>query len=257
MSYNPQFIQSAELSAYNLPQPSDVSGIISLIQQASTLIDSYCMRQDTNGWGSLVWTTYSERLYLPEGRNIVRLSYRPLSAVPVNTFNSYGGSGTSGQNLLQPNIYTGSDGVTLSPLCAITGRYGYGRRAQQQVYPDLNYGANILQIASYFGGPPQFTPIDITNTDFDPLTGEIWVPAGLYLSAYTEIFVVYNSGFPPDMIPWAIKQATAMLVTNFLVRPASTLTSFGVGQIHHQFTEEMITPDIDRLLIPFKTFFAI
>lgn len=260
----PQYIQESELSYYGLPDTTQEPRIVNYIQQASSLIDNYCGRVNTDGWGSLVWTTYSERLLLPEGRNVVRVSFKPLTAIDATTFANYGASGaisfssygaTGTTNLLAPNTQNAS-GSVLSPMLFISGRYGYGRRAQQQVYPDLNYGANILQIASYFGGPPQFTPIAVTNTDFDPLTGEIWVPAGLYLSAYTEIFVMYNAGWAPDRMPTALKQATSMTVKNFLATPATNMSGFGVGSIHHNFTAELIDPTIDQMLNPYKNFLA-
>src|ERR1039458_4054017 len=252
MLQQPQFIVEAELTTYGLPTVVQDPNILSKVRRASTLIDQYCGRQTVGGNGSLIYTTYSERLLLPEGRNIIRCSYRPLVAIDAATFNSYAASAT---NLSPSGINTqlAADGATLSPLVSATGRYGYGRRASQQVYPDLNYGANILQIASYFGGPPQFTPINISLTDFNPLNGEIWVPAGLYLSQYTEIFIVYNSGFPPNVLPSGIKEACAMLIFNFLTRPASGMTSFTVAGIHHQFTPSLVDDDVDRMLGPFKT----
>ena len=260
-SLQPQYILESELSTYGMPTTREEPKIISYIQKASTLIDGYCGRIDADGWGSLVWTTYGERLYLPEGRNITRITFKPPVAVDQATFNSYGASGAlsfgvygvSGTtNLLWPNTQLASDKLRLSPFVAIAGRYGYGRRAQQQVYPDLNYGANILQIASYFGGPPQFTPVDVSQTDYEPLTGEIWIPAGLYLSAYTEIYVLYNAGFPPNKMPYAVKNACAMLVHNFLSTPATNLKGFGVGSsVHHEFTDRLVSPDIASMLSPF------
>lgn len=251
----PQFIYQSELSAYGLPDPTDEPKIISYVQKASSLIDSHCGRINQDGYGSLVWTTYGERILLPEGRNIGRCSYKPLVAIDATTYANYSASGSASgslaTNLLAPNTQMSSDSVRLSPFIAITGRYGYGRRGTQNLYPDANYGANILQIASMFGGPPQFTPITITNTDFDPVTGEFWVPAGIYLSAYSEVFMLYNSGFPPDNLPNGVKNACAMVVHNFLATPATNLRGFGVGSIHHEFQDQLITPDIQKLLMPF------
>lgn len=261
-AFQPQFIYAGELSQYGLPSVSDEPTILAKIQSASAMIDQYCGRQDVNGNGSLVWTTYTERIFLPEGRNIARVAYRPMVAIPLTTFNAYQVSAGQGIQAavslaVSGNNQTASDGVTLSPFISLAGRYGYGRRGQQQVYPDLNYGANILQIASYFGGPPQFTPIAVSNTDFNPNNGEFWCPAGLYLSAYTEVEATYNSGFPPNALPSAIKQACAMLVQNYLSTPASNLTSFGVGSVHHTFFQQgLIDLSIQRLLDPYKTVLA-
>lgn len=250
MLAQPQFIQASELSSYGLPSSDQEPNIIPIVQRASSMIDQYLGRVNTDGTGSIVWSTYTERKLLPEGRNLFRVSFKPMVGISEATYNQYAASAT---NLTGYNTETAADGVTLSPLLTCEGRYGYGRRGQQNVYPDLNYGANILQIASYFGGPPQFTPIDITKVDFDPRTGELWVPAGLYLSAYTEVVVSYNSGFAPDQLPAPIKQACAMLVTNFLSRPATGLSSFGVGRLHNQFIPDLVDPTIDRMLFPYKS----
>jgi len=94
----------------------------------------------------------------------------------------------------------------LSAIISASGRYGYGRRDQQATYPDLNYGANILMVAALFGGPPQWTGIDPTMIDWYDQVGECWVPAGLYLSQYTEVIMTYNAGFNPLKIPNQIKQ---------------------------------------------------
>jgi hypothetical protein len=123
------------------------------------------------------------------------------------------------------------------------------------VYPDLNYAANVLQIASFFGGPPMFTNIDVTQIDFDSRTGEMWVPAGLYLSQYTEVLITYNSGFDPRSMPPAIKHATASLVRNLLSRGggATGLKSFKAGRIEAEFTDELIDVNIQNLLQAYRT----
>jgi hypothetical protein len=127
------------------------------------------------------------------------------------------------------------------------------------IYPDLNYGMNPLMIASFFGGPPNWTPIDLSMIDFDPQTGEIWVPAGLYLSQYTELVVVYNSGFDPLNMPRAIKQATAMLVRNLLSRGGGTtglrsITTAGTANI--SFSPDLIDDHIQNILAPFVNIIA-
>jgi hypothetical protein len=146
-------------------------------------------------------------------------------------------------------------GANLTPIISCSGRYGFARRGQQQVYPDLNYAANILQIASFFGGPPQFTNVDVTMIDFDPRTGEIWLPAGLYLSQYTEILIAYNSGFHPLKLPNALKHATASLVRNLLARGggATGLKGFSAGRIRAEFTDDLIDVNIQNMLQAYRT----
>lgn len=263
--FQPRFLALNEFVAFGLPDPTVQPNIIALVERASTLIDESCGRVDTDGNGSLVYTTYTERILLPAGRNIFRLSFRPLVAVSPQLVASYTASGSNGT---QPNwFYTGltanisdeSGTTTVTPLISASGRYGYARRSQQQVYPDLNYAANVLQIASFFGGPPQFTPIDVTMCDFDPRTGEVWVPAGLYLSQYTEVVVTYNSGFDPLHMPRTIKHVCASVVNNFLSRGGGPtgLKSFGAGQVNASFNLELIDPTLDMMLQPYRTVRAV
>src|SRR5580693_1758569 len=91
--FQPRFIQEEDFEAYGLPDVTQVPDIVTLVERASTLIDEFCARTDVDGQGSLVYTTYTERLFLPVGRNIFRISFRPLAAVPVSVVNQYAASG--------------------------------------------------------------------------------------------------------------------------------------------------------------------
>jgi hypothetical protein len=260
--FQPRFIGKDELTAYGLPDATVQSDIITLVERASTLIDEACGRVDVDGNGSLVYTTYTERVLLPRGRNMTRLSFRPLVAVPASVQQELIASGNADTD--NNNFYTGfqanstfapAGSAVLSPLVSASGRYGYARRGDTNTYPDLNYMANVLQIASFFGGPPQFTVIDIAQCDYDPRTSEIWVPAGLYLSQYTEIVAVYNVGFDPRRIPKPIKHACASVTRNLLVRGggATGLKAFGAGRVRAEFTDSLIDSNVDQLLMPYKT----
>jgi hypothetical protein len=258
--YQPRFIDEEDLIAYGLPNSTQQPDILTVVDRASTMIDEFCARADVDGQGSLAYSTYIERLFLPVGRNIFRVSFRPMAVVDANTVAQLAASGSvSGE---PNNYYTGvqpSPIVTManvaSPIISCSGRYGYARRGQSQVYPDLNYAANVLQIASFFGGPPQFTNIDVQAIDFDPRTGETWVPAGLYLSQYTEVMIKYNSGFDPRHMPPAIKHSTASLVRNLLSRGggATGLKSFQAGKIRADFTDELIDVNIQNMLQAYRT----
>lgn len=259
--FQPRFIDEENLQAFGLPDVTQQPDIVTLVERASTLIDEFCARTDVDGQGSLVWTTYTERLFLPVGRNIFRVSFRPMASPDASTLAQFAASGNNGS---EPNyFYTGAvpsalyraGTNTLSPVVSCSGRYGYARRGQQQVYPDLNYAANVLQIASFFGGPPQFTPIDVTSIDFDVRTGECWVPAGLYLSQYTEVLITYNSGWSPLALPNAVKHATASLVRNLLARGggATGLKGFQAGRIRADFTDDLIDVNIQNMLQAYRT----
>jgi hypothetical protein len=281
--FTPRFILPNELTAYGLPDANKTPQILSLVDAASSLIDVHCGRVDGTGQGSLVYSTYFERLLMQApNRNIVRLSFKPLVAISTSTVNNLQASANNvplnptgktlvgATNLLYTNyFYTGVQpatipivgvpGSTISPIIGASGRYSYGRRGTQQIYPDLSYGANILMIAGFFGGPPNWSPIDLTMSDFDVQTGEIWVPAGLYLSQYSEIVVCYDSGFDPLNMPRAVKQACAMLVKNFLSRGGGTtglrsITTSGTANI--SFSPDLIDTTVDRILDPYKSMMA-
>lgn len=263
MQFSPRYIEESELDYFGLPDVDTQKNILALVDGASAYIDEYCGRTDVNGSGSLVYTTYSERLYLPEGRNIVRLSFRPFAPISPSVQQTLIASGGQGQwnhfyTGFTPNTVLTQNGSVLSPLISISGRYGYSRRGSQQVYPDLNYGANLLQIASFFGGPPGFTPVDISQVDVDVNSGELWFPAGLYLSQYTEVVVTYNVGFDPTNLPVAIKHATSMLIRNLLARGGGTtgLKSMNASRINMQFTDDLVDTTVDRMLQKFKVVYA-
>lgn len=155
----------------------------------------------------------------------------------------------------QPNTVT-TTGGTLSSIISCSGRYGYPRRGDQAIYPDLNYGANLLQVASFFGGPPPFVAMDASAIDFDTATGECWVPAGLYYGAYTEVIITYNSGFDPNNIPRGIKQGCVGLVKNYLARGGGTYGLKSIqssGSVNYTFTDDDLDATTTRFLMAYKT----
>lgn len=274
--FQPRFILDTETQKYGLPPVARQPNILALIDGASTLVDAHCGRTDGLGQGSLVYSTYFEVVPLQaRGRNIVRLSFKPLVGIPANTINQLQASANAPIN---PNVdanlnsnwyWTGAVASTfsnpqvpfsaLSPIIGASGRYGYARRSEFAIYPDLNYGMNPLMLASMFGGPPGWTPIDINNISFMPDVGEIWLPAGIYLSQYTEVAVAYSSGYHPLAIPSPIKQATLMVIKNLMARAGgvSGLRSLiASGAANVSFTPDLIDDNIDRILDPFKTLIA-
>ena len=271
--FQPRYILAQELALYGLPDASTQVNILSLVDGASSLIDEYCGRTDGNGQGSLAYTTYMERiLFQARGRNIVRVSFKPMAVVPASVVNTLQASANAPPNMedplqstnyfftgVQANTIAGTPTAALSPILGASGRYGYGRRSEFAIYPDLNYGMNALQLASFFGGPPAWTPIDVTQIDFAPDTGEVWVPAGLYLSQYTEMIIIYNSGYHPLYMPRSIKQACAAITRNMLARGGGTTGIKGLmapGTVNVQFTEDIIDPTVQRWLDSYRNIIA-
>jgi hypothetical protein len=157
---------------------------------------------------------------------------------------------------LQPSTFIGPMG-TLSGIVGASGRYGYTRQDMSIAYPDLFAFINPLNLVTMFGGPAPWVAVDITNTDYDYKTGETWIPAGLQLQRYSEILIVYTSGFDPNAMPPGIKLATACLVKNALAKGDGTtaLTSMSLSRSGASFgfmPGSIIDPTVDGLLLPFK-----
>lgn len=265
-AFRPRFIQQTELTSYGLPDVNSVPNIMALIESASVLVDEVCGRIDGNGNGSLVYSTCSERLLMQSpNRNIVRTMFKPLVALtPAVVSNLQASGAIAGQvncydTGILPNTVVRPDG-TLSSIIAASGRYGYPRRGQQAIYPDLNYGMNLLMVAAYFGGPPGWSPIDAGAIDWDSATGECWLPAGIYMSQYTEIVITYNTGWNPLSMPNGIKQATVAVVKNALSRGGGTTglrSMSGKGMVNVTFSDDLIDPTVERWLDKFKNVIAL
>lgn len=90
------------------------------------------------------------------------------------------------------------------------GSYRYGRRIDQGAgqYVDQN----LLQMIAPFGGPPPWIPFDVTNADLNPMTGEIFIPSGIYLANYSDVRLYYVAGYTQANIPPIIKNATAKAI---------------------------------------------
>lgn len=280
--FSPRFILPNELTQYGFPDANRQPNILSIVDAASISIDTYCGRLDSEGNGSLVYSTYMERLLMQaRNQNVVRVNFKPLVSIPASVVNNLSASANfigvnpatqqqikavSSNPLMMTNYYwtgcqantvavTNVPGSTLTPFLGASGRYGGSVRGpNNMVWPDPNYGVNIITLAAFFGGPPIWTPIDISMIDFDPQTGEIWIPSGIWLGRYSEIVVIYNSGFDPLNMPRAIKQATAMLIRNFLSRGGGTtglrsITTSGTANI--SFMPELIDEHIQNVLSPF------
>ena len=260
--FQPRYIFESELSTYDLPATAQLPNIMNIVDAASTQIDAYCGRIDSTGTGSLVYSTYAERILIPETRNIFRVAYTPMVGIDATVQASLSGlNAVSGNHFYTgfiPDVASKLDG-SLSAIVGISGRYSYGRKSASSVYPDAQYAANILQVAAFFGGPPQFVPIDITMTDYYDKVGEVWCPAGLMMASYTEILIIYNSGYDPTNMPKNIKHACAALVKNFIARGGgiTSVKGYSAGKIHVQFSDDLIDTAVERWLTPQKKVIAL
>lgn len=136
------------------------------------------------------------------------------------------------------------------------GRYSYGRRSQQVSGNFSEF--NLLAILQHFGGPPTWIPFDVNQLGINPLTGELWIPAGLLLAYYSDCRVYYVAGWSQQNLPQAIKAACANVVRNYISLAStpmlSTLmksTKAGDSAVE-RFANESIDDETKRLLNPYR-----
>jgi hypothetical protein len=266
--FMPMYIPPEEFGAFGLPCATDVNcNTAGLVQFASAFIDEECGRIDGDGSGSLVYSTYVQRVLLQtRNRNLLTLAMKPIVAVPVETVDALKALAETMSSAdvvgfqpfytgVQPNTFNGYNG-TPSGFIAASGRYGYTRQDRAVGYPDLYAMINPLNLVTMFGGPAPWVPVAAEMIEYDPKTGECWIPAGLQLQAYSEIMAVYNSGYDPRKMPYQIKFVVAGLVKNAIARGGVTgITSMSFGKLgaSYSYFQDLLDPMLDRMLTPFKT----
>lgn len=138
----------------------------------------------------------------------------------------------------------------LQRLLSGCGRYSYGRRSDQiaGIWNDVN----LLATLQSFGGPPQWMRFDVTQCSCSQETGEVWVPAGLYLSYYSEVRLAYIAGYSRSSLPAKIKQATANVIKTYTAIPelvGLNLKSYQAGGTKiERFKDTLFSPETASLL---------
>jgi hypothetical protein len=258
--FTPQFLQESELQQYGLPTIAQQSDILNQVQFASAILDEECGRIDGDGNGSLVYTTYVQRVLLQtRNRNLFQIPMKPLVALDAPTIAALQGAASPSGNITYTgclvNTLNQPNGM-LSGIISASGRYGYTRQDQTMGYPDLLSVINPLNLVTVYGGPAPWVAIDVTNTDYDPKTGEVWIPAGLQLGRYSEVLMTYNSGWHPLQMPYHIKLITAALTKNLLAKGDGTTglknISMTKSGTNASFQEMVLDPTLDRMLAPFR-----
>ena len=158
---------------------------------------------------------YQERLRLVTGAQTVQLSYLPLAAV----------------------------GLASTPLVAIEGRYGRPRRGEQ---PEIA----LIEAVIAFSLPGQWTAIDPTTVDFDPVTGELTLPWNVMGLPYNEVNVTYTAGLAT--IGDDVKSACAQIVRNAQAQPAlnASMTKMDTMQMKY-FSSSLVDETVQAWLRPY------
>ena len=164
------------------------------------------------GRPSLWVEEYEERIDLPEDRNQVILAARPVVSIT-----------------------------------RAWGRYGYGRRDRRT----LNQTAlDFVAATAVWGSPPAFQTIDVDQIEFFGATGECWLPTGFFLVNYSQIQIVYTSGFP--RMPQRVLDALAETIHSVCTRGHSDRAEFRQGlHLERYSTTGYLTGTARDLLDPY------
>ena len=140
----------------------------------------------------------------------------------------------------------------LMRLISGTGRYGYGRRGDANRYNLQDF--NLLASLQRFGGPPAWELFSVQAAGFDAATGNVWVPAGVMLSYYSEVKLRYVAGYSQAGLPSQVKLACASLINAMQDAPdMGDVRKYRAGDTEiERFSASQLSPDTKALLDPFR-----
>jgi hypothetical protein len=200
------YLSPSEYALYGV----DATTPPALVGSASALIDAHCRR------ATLAIVQYEERIRMMPDRNVVRLTYLPLTALAPAT----------------------------SPLVSARGRFSIPRRGEWP-FDDLR-----LDVALAFGLPGSWSNIDPASVDFDSTTGEVSLPLNIVGLWFSEVDLVYTAGFA--VIPDAVKYACAQVVRNAQATPAVNVKVGRVDRMRMDyFAPDLLDATVRSLLAPF------
>lgn len=149
-----------------------------------------------------------------------------ITLVNVATAHSTGALLEAGLVMLEERALPAKRSVTrLSKNPAVRllsgmGRYAYGRRSAQVagMFPD----ASLISTLNAIGGVPTWQPFSVdpvNGASVSPATGEVWIPAGMYLAYFSDVRIRYVAGFSAAGLPGRVKQACANVVSQLIEFP--------------------------------------
>jgi hypothetical protein len=261
--FQPQYLLPSDYATYGLPTIANQVDLPSVVAMASLIIDEYCGCIDGDGNGSLVYTTYTEKILVQtNNRNLIYTGQKPIVAIDATTVAALQALATSGSNYtytgVQANLLSSYSGV-LSGIIAASGRYTYSRQDKNYSYPD-QFLMNPYLATTMFGGPAPWLALDITNLEYSNTTGEIWLPASLQIQRYSEVVLMYNAGFNPLAMPNAVKFACASITKNLLAKGDATtavLRMSVAGGANIALGADVVDPILERMLTPYRRVRAI
>jgi hypothetical protein len=138
-------------------------------------------------------------------------------------------------------------------ILSLQGRYGYGRRSDQ--IAGRFESENLLAMVQSFGGAPPWVSINPYDAAISPRTGEVYIPAGILLSSYSEARIRYVAGYPESQIPEPVKMATKVCVDGLIAMedvPGSVKVYKTATTSVTRFTASSLDEDTRRMIAPFK-----
>lgn len=146
--------------------------------------------------------------------------------------------------------------VSRSPVArmiAVQGRYGYGRRSQQQA--GVFAEPSILASVQAFGGPPVWYPVNVADVSVSSASGEVWIPPGALVANFSDARLRYVAGYPLAGLPSAVKSACASLVAQIQAAPdlGGSIKSVQAGGTKmERFADSLLDAQTRALLGPFQ-----
>ena len=200
------YLSPSEYESYGLEATTPGAWVAA----ASAVMDAHCRR------ATLAVAQYTERLRLMSGRNTVRLTYLPLTAVAPAT----------------------------SPLISARARYAMPRRGE---WP---YEEMSGSIAWTFGLPGLWNDLNVADLDVDVTTGELSLPVNALGLAFSEVEVVYAAGLAT--LPDPVKVACAQIVRNAQSTPALNVRRGRLDQMYlDYFSDSLLDETVRELLAPY------
>ena len=200
------YLSASEYEAYGLEPTTPAAWVTA----ASTVIDSHCRR------ATLGVSQYEERLRIAAGRNTVRVTYVPLSAVAP----------------------------AVTPIVSARGRYAIPRRGEWP-FDDLS-----SDVALMFGLPGTWNAIDPAGIDVYADTGELTLPVNSVGLGYSEIDLVYTAGL--GTFPTVKVALRARSYGTRRPRPHSTCTPAKLDSMSFEyFSDSLVDTTVKTLLAPY------
>jgi hypothetical protein len=162
---------------------------------------------------SLLVTQYSERTRLPDSRPVTRASFTPLAV---------------------------AEGAS-TPFVTVRARHTRPRGPN---------AGSLAELVAPFGGPPPWVDLDPAQVEYNAVTGEVWLPVGIFGLPYSEAELTYTAGFTEA--PEAVKLACAQIIRNIESHPAANVRAAQLDQLQLEyFATSLLDEDTRRLLAPF------